>query len=124
MALEGGTRLQSSTGPRARRISMSTPPAGTLCRRSDPASLLRAPLSCGSLAMEVRGTSLYERTPCSRKDGGCGHARHRHTRAPGSVHKVLSNGVCRAVGSDGRCPCLKFVESQEARTYGQSRISG
>lgn len=56
--------------------------------------------------------SLYDLMICDKSQGGCGHARHRHTKAPGSP---VSNyrkgiGVCRTVGSDGACPCPVFRE--------------
>lgn len=62
--------------------------------------------------------SLYELMLCDRVHGGCGHARHRHTRAPGSPVQNARKGIgaCRTEGSDGRCPCPKFVERVEEAT--------
>lgn len=56
--------------------------------------------------------SLYELMICSRDNGGCGHARHRHTRGPGSSYRTFS-GSCRAEGSEGRCPCSQFKEKDD-----------
>lgn len=59
--------------------------------------------------------SLYDLMICDRVFGGCGHARHRHTRAAGSPVQNARKGVgaCRTEGSDGRCSCLKFRERTE-----------
>jgi hypothetical protein len=57
--------------------------------------------------------SLWEIEKCSRKDGGCGHPRHRHTRGGGSAITAMQHGGCRAVNSEGRCPCPRFVEREE-----------
>lgn len=64
--------------------------------------------------------SLYELMICSRTEGGCGHARHRHTRAPGSPVQNARKGVgaCRTEGSDGRCGCPKFRERVEETAEG------
>lgn len=59
--------------------------------------------------------SLYELMICSRKDGGCGHARHRHTRAGGNAG-IRMLGACKTTGSDGQCACPKFVERVEEAT--------
>lgn len=58
--------------------------------------------------------SLYELMICDKTQGGCGHARHRHTKASGSPIQNARRGVgaCRAVGSDGPCPCPRFKESE------------
>lgn len=56
--------------------------------------------------------SLYELMICSKPNGGCGHARHRHTRA-GGHDGIRMLGGCKTQGSDGHCPCPKFRERDE-----------
>jgi hypothetical protein len=53
--------------------------------------------------------SLHDLMICDKTMGGCGHARHRHTKTQGSAWRPFS-GACRTVGSDGTCPCLTFRE--------------
>lgn len=66
--------------------------------------------------------SLYELMICKRELGGCGHARHRHTKAPGSPVQNFHRGIggCRAVGSDGHCPCPMFREEEIQNAAGNS----
>lgn len=50
--------------------------------------------------------SLYELAICE-----CGHARHRHTF--NSYAKPY--GKCKTMGSDGKCPCEKFIERPDSK---------
>jgi hypothetical protein len=55
--------------------------------------------------------SLYELMLCHKVSGGCGHARHRHSRRVGETATQTRTGPCAATGCDGRCSCPKFRET-------------